>query len=33
MDIFQHGATVAREYGIPAVINVSNAISKLKDGT
>jgi len=27
-----HGAIVAREYGIPAVINVPNAMSKLKDG-
>ena len=27
-----HGAIVAREYGIPAVINVPNVMSKLKDG-
>jgi pyruvate,water dikinase len=27
-----HGAIVAREYGIPAVMNVPNATNLLKDG-
>ena len=27
-----HGAVVAREYGIPAVLGVKNAIDRLKDG-
>jgi pyruvate,water dikinase len=28
-----HGAIVAREYGIPAVINVSRATQRIADGT
>jgi len=27
-----HGSIVAREYGIPAVVNVNNVLSLLKDG-
>lgn len=27
-----HGAIVAREYGIPAIVNVSNIQTLLKDG-
>ena len=27
-----HGAVVAREYGIPAVLGVKNAIDRRKDG-
>lgn len=27
-----HGAIVAREFGIPAVLSVSNALDVLKDG-
>ena len=31
--IISHGAIVAREYGIPAVINVPGALKVLTDGT
>ncbi|KMW70309.1 PEP-utilizing enzyme, partial [Limnoraphis robusta] len=27
-----HGAIIAREYGIPAVMNIPNAISRFKNG-
>ncbi|MFQ6039850.1 MAG: PEP-utilizing enzyme, partial [Candidatus Poribacteria bacterium] len=27
-----HGAVVAREYGIPAVVNIKNATNLIKDG-
>ena len=27
-----HGAIIAREYGIPAVMNISRATTRLKDG-
>jgi rifampicin phosphotransferase len=30
--LMTHGAVVAREYGIPAVVGVDNATSKIKDG-
>jgi pyruvate,water dikinase len=30
--ILSHGAIVAREYGIPAVMSIPNATNKIKDG-
>jgi phosphohistidine swiveling domain-containing protein len=27
-----HGAVIAREYGLPAVVGVENAIQLIKDG-
>jgi phosphoenolpyruvate synthase/pyruvate phosphate dikinase len=30
--LMQHAATTAREYGVPAVINVGNATRRIKDG-
>lgn len=29
---FSHGAIVAREYGLPAVMNVSQATRRIRDG-
>jgi pyruvate,water dikinase len=31
--LFHHAATTAREYGLPAVINVRDATSRIPDGT
>ncbi len=28
-----HGAVIAREYGLPAVVGVENATKLIKDGT
>lgn len=28
-----HGAVIAREYGVPAVVGVENATKLIKDGT
>jgi pyruvate,water dikinase len=30
--MLSHGAVVAREYGIPAVVNIPNATKLIKDG-
>jgi pyruvate,water dikinase len=30
--MLSHGAVVAREYGIPAVVNISSATKLIKDG-
>jgi len=29
---FSHGAIVAREYGVPAVVNVNGAMRHIQDG-
>jgi phosphohistidine swiveling domain-containing protein len=31
--LFHHAATTAREYGLPAVINVREATARIADGT
>jgi len=31
--VLSHGALVAREYGLPAVVNVEGATSSIRDGT
>jgi phosphoenolpyruvate synthase/pyruvate phosphate dikinase len=31
--MLSHGAIIAREYGIPAVVGVPNASSRIQDGT
>ena len=30
--LLSHGAVVAREYGVPAVVNIPNATQKIADG-
>jgi pyruvate,water dikinase len=30
--VISHGAVVAREYGIPAVVGVADATTRLRDG-
>ena len=30
--LFQHAAATAREYGVPAVINVGNATRRIREG-
>jgi pyruvate,water dikinase len=30
--MLSHGAIVSREFGIPAIVGVEGAVSKLKDG-
>jgi phosphoenolpyruvate synthase/pyruvate phosphate dikinase len=32
LDMMTHGAVIAREYGLPAVVNVENATKLINDG-